>query len=76
MVNKNFLIFIIVAFGMLAVVYYFSGIAQDISQNEPVNEHTSADTLEQELIDTDLDSLDQEFSDIEMELEGAVSETP
>ena len=73
--NKNLLIFIIVALIILGFVYYFS-ISQEEEQigSEPLSGDTSADALEQELINTDLDNLDQEFTDIEMELDAAISE--
>jgi len=73
--NKNLLIFIVVALLILGVVYYFSNpLEEDQIGNENLSDNTSVGALEQELVDTDLDNLDQEFADIEMELEASISE--
>ncbi|OGZ45175.1 MAG: hypothetical protein A3J54_03560 [Candidatus Ryanbacteria bacterium RIFCSPHIGHO2_02_FULL_45_13b] len=74
MINKNFFIFIVVALLMLGIVYYFSALPEDQTGNESLSDDTSIDALEDELIATDLDNLDQEFADIEMELGAAISE--
>jgi len=73
--NKNLLIFIVVALLILGVVYYFSNpLEEDQIGNENLSDNTSVGALEQELMNTDLDNLDQEFADIEMELEASISE--
>jgi len=59
---------------MLGIVYYFSALPEDQTGNESLSDDTSIDALEDELIATDLDNLDQEFADIEMELGAAISE--
>ncbi|OGZ42779.1 MAG: hypothetical protein A3J55_03915 [Candidatus Ryanbacteria bacterium RIFCSPHIGHO2_02_FULL_45_17b] len=75
MINKNFLIFIVVALLMLGVVYYYSTLSEnEQTGSEPLSDDASVGVLEQELVDTDLDNLDQEFADIEMELEASISE--
>lgn len=69
--NNNLLIFIVVAAIILGAVYYFSTPA---GEPLPMQDSTSLPALEQELSDTDVEGLDQEFADIEMELEAAISE--
>ena len=76
MENKNLLILIIVAVIILGFVYYSSMIPnQDQVEDETLSDDTSVEMLEQELTETDLDNMDQEFADIEMELEAAISES-
>ena len=74
--NKNLLIFIVIALVILGIVYYFSSLTTPAvdTGSESITGDTSAQALEQELTNTDFDNLDQEFADIEMELEAAVSE--
>ena len=72
--NKNLLIFIIIAIGILGIVYYFSSLPQEQTEGETLNSDTSVQALEQDLANTDLDNLDQEFADIDMELEASISE--
>lgn len=72
--NKNLLIFIIVALLMLGVVYYFSSPPDEQTMGETPNGDASVRALEQELTNTDLDNLNQEFADIEMELEASISD--
>ena len=72
--NKNLLIFIVVAVIILGIVYYFSSLPNEEMGQESLNNDTSVGTLEQELTNTDLDNLDQEFADIDMELEASISE--
>lgn len=74
--NKNLLIFIVIALIILGIVYYFSIPSTEDGQpwSEQLSDDTSVGALEQELVDTDLENLDQEFADIEMELEAAISE--
>jgi len=72
--NKNLLIFIVVAVLILGAVYYFSNPPVDQTGNKSPSGDTSVSALEQELADTNLENLDQEYADIEMELEAAISE--
>ena len=72
--NKNLLIFIIIALVILGAVYYFSMTPPIETGQETVTGETSTQALEQELTQTNLDNLDQEFVDIETELEATVSE--
>lgn len=74
MINKNFLIFILVALVILGAVYYVSILPEDQTGNDSLSDDASVSALEQELVDTDLDNVDQEFADIEMELEASISE--
>ncbi|TSC70023.1 MAG: hypothetical protein G01um101470_903 [Parcubacteria group bacterium Gr01-1014_70] len=77
--NKNLLIFVIIAVILLAVVYYFSalregmGIPEDTGEMVP-RDDTSVSALEADLTNTHIDNVDQEFADVEMELEAAISE--
>lgn len=72
--NKNLLIFIVVALIILGIVYYFSSPPNEERGEESLNNDTSVGALEQELTNTDFDDLDQEFVDIETELEASISE--
>ena len=72
--NKNLLIFIIISIGILGIVYYFSSLPQEQTGDETLNGDTSVQALEQDLANTDLNNLDQEFADIDAELEASISE--
>lgn len=77
MSNNNLLIFIIVALLILGAVYYFTMPPKqpDVPMDTySTNDDTSVEVLEQELGSADLENLDQEFADIETELNAAVSE--
>jgi len=75
MINKNLLIFIIIALVILGAVYYLSPSVQEMDTvPPPVSNDTSDSAIEKDLEDTELENLDEEFVEIEAELEAAISE--
>ncbi|TSC78739.1 MAG: hypothetical protein G01um101429_695 [Parcubacteria group bacterium Gr01-1014_29] len=72
--NNNLLIFIIVALLILGAVYYVTLPSKEVGEPQDITgDGTSVETLEQDLADTELENLDQEFADIDAELEAALS---
>lgn len=76
--NKNLLIFIVIAALILGVVYYYSQqnlTDQSLDETNSISNDTSVSVIEGELQNTEIDNLDQEFADIDAELEAALSST-
>jgi ribosome-binding ATPase YchF (GTP1/OBG family) len=73
--NKNLLIFIIVALAIVGVVYFLSTQNEaEFPQLQEVSNDSSISTIERELDTTDLDTLDSDFEEIDKELEAALEE--
>jgi ribosome-binding ATPase YchF (GTP1/OBG family) len=73
--NKNLLIFIIVALAIVGVVYILSMRKEaEFLQLQDVSNDSSISTIERELDTTDLDTLDSDFEEIDKELEAALEE--
>ena len=74
--NKNLLIFIVIAALILWVVYYYSQqnlTDQLLDETNSISSDTSVSVIEGELQNTEIDNLDHEFADIDAELEAALS---
>ena len=77
MEHKNLTIFIVIAAVILAAVYFMAFQEQPLAPEEqasPISSDTSLSVIENDLNSTEVDSLDQEFVDIDAELEAAISE--
>ena len=74
MEHKNLIIFIITA-AIILVIVYFAVLQISYMEDASTANDTSITAIENDLVNTDVDLLDQEFDNIDAELEAAINET-